>query len=37
MRMKAKKELGEWKERHRRHKDEAGEHQAPRLTMSVTM
>ena len=37
MRVKAKSELDEWEERSRRHKDEAGEHQAPRLTMSVIM
>ena len=37
MRMKTKKELYEWEERNTRHKDEVGEHQAPRLTMSVIM
>ena len=37
MRTKARKELDEWEERSRRHKHEAGEHQAPRLTMSVIM
>ena len=37
MRMKAKKELEEWEERIKKQKDEAGKHQAPRLTMSVVM
>ena len=37
MRIKAKKELDEWEERVRRQKDQDGEHQAPRLTMSVVM
>ena len=37
MRMKAKNELDEWEGRIRRQQDEVGEHQAPRLTMSVVM
>ena len=37
MRTKAKKELDQWEERVRRQKDQDGEHQEPRLTMSVVM